>query len=177
MQEKEVVLIRKQSTPFTVNYPASNGTIKKYQWKGTKGNILDKKAVPFEVYNWLALYTTTFSEGCLIIDETNDREVNEVKENIDNIDVVEKVILTKEEIATILTTGNHLSLKKKLDELIEDVPEELVENQKRYVVMVASDIGIDSSAKRKVLAEWAGLNYENADLLFDKALQEEYEKE
>lgn len=175
MKEKEVVLIRKQSTPFTVNFPI-DGRIKKYKWLGTKGKVLDKKAVPFEVYNWLAMYTTTLEEGCLIVEDTYDEEVIEIKENIDNIENIEKAVLTKEEIETILTTGNHLVLKKELDNLIQGLSPEMIQNQKRYVVNIASELGIDSSAKRKVIAEWAGLNYENSDLIFDKELKEMYKE-
>lgn len=176
MKEKEVTLVRKQNTPFTVNYPI-DGRIKTYVWSGTKGKILNKKTVPFEVYDWLAQYTTTFSEGRLIIDESEDEEVNEIKENIPDINKIEKAIYTKEEIEKILTTGNHLVLKKELDKLVEDLPEDLIDGQKRYVLNIASEIGIDSSAKRKVLADWADINFEASDLVLDKTLREEYDKE
>lgn len=176
MNEKQVILIRKQSTPFIVNFPI-DGRIKKYIWKGTQGKKLDEKAIPFEVYDWLSTYTTTFQEGMLILKETKDKEVIEIKENIENIDKVEKAILTKSEVEDILTKGNHLSLKKKLKELIEGQSDEVIENQKRYVVNIASEIGIDSSTKRKIICEWAGLNYENSDLVFDKEVKEMYDKE
>lgn len=176
MQEKQVILIRKQSTPFTVNFPI-DGRIKKYEWKGTQGKVLNKRPVPFEVYNWLALYTTTFNEGMLIIDKSDDEEINEIKENIENVDVVEKSILTKEDVEKMLNTGNHLALKKELNKIIDGLSDELIENQKRYIVTVASEIGLDSAAKRKVVAEWAGIDYENSDLIFDKTLKEIYDNE
>lgn len=175
MQEKEVTLIRKQDSPFSVNYPV-DGRIKKYVWNGTKGKRLDKKPIPIEVYNWLANYTTTFSEGELIIDKTKDEEVNDIKETIENVDNIEDTILTRDEIEEILTKGNHLALKGKLEELIKNQPKKVIESQKRYVIGVASDIGIDSSAKRQVICEWAGLDYENSDLIFDKNIKESYEK-
>ncbi|HSH51883.1 MAG TPA: hypothetical protein VK982_09205, partial [Bacteroidales bacterium] len=156
MQEKKVVLIRKQSTPFVVNY-SIDGRTKKYVWNGTRGKILNKKSVPLEVHNWLATDTTTYQEGELILEETDDEEVNEIKENMEDAESVEKmkdIILTKEEIKEILTTGNHLSLKKKLNELTKDQPKKITESQKRYIVSVASEIGIDSSAKRKIICEW-----------------------
>jgi hypothetical protein len=176
MQEKEVALVRKQNTPFTVNYPV-DGRIKKYVWQGTKGKLINKKTVPFEVYEWLAMYTTTFNDGSLIIDTTNDQEVVEVKENIPDVEVVEKSVLTKEEVEAIFTNGNHLVMKKELNKLLDGLSEELASNLKRYVITVAGEVGIDSSSKRKVLSEWAGLDYENSDLLFDKELKEEYAKE
>lgn len=176
MKQKEVTIIRKKGTPFKVNYPADD-RVKTYAWNGTVGTRLDKKNIPFEVYDWLAQYTTTFSEGELVIDKTNDEEVLEVKEGIDNIQNIENAILTKHEIKEILTKGNHLSLKKKLDELVKNQPYEVTENQKRYIVGVASEIGIDSNSKRKILCEWAGINYENSDLVFDKNLKEMYEED
>lgn len=176
MQEKQVTLIRKQNTPFTVNYPV-DGRIKKYVWNGTKGKLISKKPVPFEVYDWLVQYTTTFSEGCLLIEDTQDEEINEIKENIENIEIIEKAILTKDEIEKILTTGNHLVLKKELDNLTKDLPEELVQNQKRYFITVAAEIGVDSSAKRKVISEWADIDFETSDLVLDKELREMYDQE
>ncbi len=175
MREKEVILTRKKGTPFTVNYPF-DGRIKKYTWRGSNGKILDKRAVPFEVYNWLALYTTTFQEGELIIDETEDEEIIDIKENIDGVKEIEEIILTREEVVDILTTGNHLSLKSKLNELTKDQPKSITEGQKRYVVGIASEIGVDSSAKRKVLSDWAGIDYENSDLVFDKNIKDMYDK-
>ena len=176
MNEKEVILIRKQATPFKVNYPI-DGRIKTYVWNGTRGKLLNKKSVPFEVYEWLSQYTTTFPEGCLIIDQTEDHEVNEIKGNIKNVDLAEKSVLTQEEIKEILTSGNHLALKSKLKNITEDMPENIKNNQRRHIITVAREIGIDSSAKRRVLAEWANLDVENSDLIFDKELLEMYDKE
>ncbi|MGJ0846629.1 hypothetical protein ACR77J_08065 [Tissierella praeacuta] len=174
IKDKEVILIRKQNRPYTVNYPV-DGRIKKYVWNGTQGKRLDKKAVPFEVYDWLATYTTVFSKGQLIIENVEDEEIKEIKDTIENIEQIEHTILTKDEIEELFNKGNHLSLKKKLDELIQDQPFEVAENQKRYIVGVASEIGIDSNAKRQIICEWAGLNYENSDLIFDKHIKEQYE--
>ena len=175
MQEKEVALIRKQHTPFTVNFPI-DGRLKKYVWNGTRGKLLDRKTVPFEVYHWLAQYTSTFEEGMLIIEESKDAEISDIKGVIDDVKNIEKSILTKEEILQILNKGNQHVLKKSLESLIEDVNEEAKSNIKRQVVAVASEEGIDSSTKRKVVAEWAGLDYVNSDLIFDKELNEQYKK-
>lgn len=176
MNDKQVVLIRKQDKPFTVNFP-TDGRLVKYLWIGTNGNVLNKKSVPFEVYDWLANYTSTFTDGSLVIAETDDEEINDIKSNLgEDIALVEKSILTKAEIEKILTTGNQNVLKKELIKLTNDLSPELAENQKRYVVGVAREIGIDSSSKRKVIAEWAGLDCENVDLVFDKELQLAYEE-
>jgi hypothetical protein len=173
---KKIVLIRKQNTPFTVNYPADGG-IKKYIWNGTQGSILNEKGVPIEVVDWLRNSTTTFQDGCLIIKDSEDEDVISIKENIPDIKLVEESILTAEEVKVILTTGNHLSLQKKLKELTEGKPDNVIEAVKRQFIGIAQEIGVDSSAKRKILADWAGISYENCDLIFDKEIKEMYEKE
>lgn len=176
MNEKYVTLIRKQATPYVVNYPMNDGRIRKYEWLGTRGKILDKKQVPREVYEWLLTYTYALKNGSLIVDNSNDEEIIEIKNSIDNIEEIEKSILTKEEIKEMLTKGNHLSLKKKLNEITDGKDKSFADSQKRYIVSVASEIGIDSSAKRKVICEWAGLDYENSDLLFDNEVKKMYDE-
>ena len=176
MNQKMVTLVRKKGTPFIVNYPI-DGRIKKFTWRGSSGKLLDERKVPFEVYDWLALYTTTFQDGELIIKDDGDEEVLDIKENLEGVKEIENVIMTKEEVIKMLTTGNHLSLKSKLEKLVDGKPQSVVESQKRYIIGIASEIGIDSSAKRKVLADWAGIDYEHSDLLFDKNLQELYDEE
>lgn len=173
MDKKKVILIRKQSTPFLVNFPEDGRTIK-YQWRGTVGTKLDEKAVPFAVYDWLANYTTTFTDGVLVVKETKDVDVNDIKENIDNIEQIEKTVLTTKEIKDIIFKGNQHALKTKLNDLIQDQPEEAISSLKRNVINVAGEVGIDSSAKQKVLAEWAGITLENADLIFNKELKDTY---
>ncbi|APR02569.1 TPA: hypothetical protein ACXDAY_002072 [Clostridium botulinum] len=173
--DKKVVLIRKQSTPFTVNYP-HDGIFTTYTWAGTQGQILNDRPVPFEVFEWLQNSTTTFSEGCLLIKETEDEDVTMIKENIINIDKVEESVMSKSEIMDMINSGNHLALKKKLNDLIKDMSDNIKENTKRYIIGVASEEGVDSSAKRKILCEWADIDYENNDLFFDKNLREIYDK-
>lgn len=174
MKEKEVTLTRKKTTPFTVNYPI-DGRIKKYIWLGTKGSLKNKKNVPFEVFEWLSMYTSTLIEGDLILEKSDDIEVNHIRENIEGIDKIEDIILTKDEIIEIFKTGNHLSLKSKLKTLTDGRTDSIAKNQKRYIVGIAKEIGIDSNSKRKVLCEWAGIDYENSDLLFDSNIRKEYE--
>lgn len=178
MEDKKVVLIRKQDTEYKINYPyASQSNIpREYIWMGTKGKILNEKPVPFEVFEWLRTKTSVFENGCLIIKETDDEVINDIKDNMANIDDAEQSILTKDEIIEILTTGNHLSLKKKLNELTDGKTNALQETIKRQVTNIAQEEGVDSSAKRKALCEWLGVDYENSDLLFDKNFEEMLEK-
>ncbi|BAE47861.1 hypothetical protein G8S49_06180 [Clostridium botulinum C] len=175
MEDKKVILIRKQGTPFIVNYP-HDGTTTTYTWQGTKGSILNERPVPFEVFDYLQNQTTVFQTGALIIKETEDEDVKLAKENIPEIEQAESIAMTKQEVINLLTEGNHLSLKKKLKELTDGKEQAIIEDLKKYVVAIAVDEGVDSSAKRKVICEWAGLEYENSDLFFDKNLKEMYEK-
>ncbi|AEB77384.1 hypothetical protein ADU80_00210 (plasmid) [Clostridium botulinum] len=175
MEDKKVILIRKQGTPFIVNYP-HDGTTTTYTWQGTKGTVLNERPVPFDVFDYLQNETVVFQTGALIIKETQDEDIKLVKENIPEIEQAENSIMTRKEVIDLFTTGNHLVLKKALNELTEGKSEIIAEDVKKYIVSVAVDEGIDSSAKRKVICEWAGLEYENSDLFFDNNLKEMYEK-
>ncbi|EDS77058.1 hypothetical protein [Clostridium botulinum] len=175
MEDKKVILIRKQGTPFIVNYP-HDGTTTTYTWQGTKGTVLNERPVPFDVFDYLQNETVVFQTGALIIKETQDEDIKLVKENIPEIEQAESSIMTRKEVIDLFTTGNHLVLKKALNELTEGKSEIIAEDVKKYIVSVAVDEGIDSSAKRKVICEWAGLEYENSDLFFDNNLKEMYEK-
>jgi predicted RND superfamily exporter protein len=178
MEDKKVILIRKQPSPFTVNYPfGDNGTIRTYTWQGTIGKVLNERPVPFDVFDWIQNYTTTLTCGALIMKETDDEDIKDIKENIQDIEKIEQSILTKDEIVEMLEKGNHLSLKKALKDLDEKTTESMKEIQKKYVIGIACDLGIDSTVKRQILVEWAKLDYKNSDLLFDKVLEEMYEKE
>jgi hypothetical protein len=177
MEEKEVTLQRKQSTPFIVNYPYGEGNkTKQYTWSGTLGKAINERPVPYEVFEWLKNYTSTFVDGSLIIKETSDEEVKYVKESIPDIDKIEDSIMTREEVVKMFETGNHLVLKKTLKELVKDKPESFVSRITKYICGIASEIGIDSSAKRKVLCEFAGIDFEKSELIFDKNIDELYEE-
>ena len=166
-EQKQVILQRKQPIPFIVNYPYGSANNKEYQFMGTTGKRISERPVPMEVFEWLKQYTTTFSSGELIIKPTDDEEIKYIAETIDNIEQAEKSAFTKEEITEVLTKGNHLSLKKALGEMTKDKTDDLKKNIHRQVITVAEELGIDSSAKRKVICEWAGLDEELADVLFE----------
>jgi hypothetical protein len=177
MEDKQVILQRKQSTQFVVNYPfGQDSKVKEYIWSGTLGKTVNERPVPYEVFEWLKNSTTTFQDGSLVIKSTEDEDVLYAKESIENIEDIEKAVMTKEEVIAILEKGNHLSLKKALKEITQDKPESFVSRITRYICGIASDVGIDSSAKRKVLSEWAGIDFEKSELIFDKNIDELYEK-
>ena len=175
MEDKNVVLLRKQPMPFVVNYPSFEGKTKEYVWTGTVGKTVNKRPVPYEVFEWLKNNTSTFESGELILEQTDDEEVLYAKETIQGIEEIEECVLTKEEIKELLEKGNHLTLAKSLKKLTDgDKAEGFISSTRRYVLEVAQEIGIDSSAKRKAIAQWADLDFENSEFLFDKELDNLY---
>lgn len=176
MENKTITLIRKQATPFTVNYPyqLNNGGVNpKFVWQGTKGKKMSEKDVPIEVFDWLKDYTSTFTSGMLVVKETTDEELKELREMVKDLDVIEKAILTEEEIKKILNNGNQNVLKKALNDLIKDLTDEQqITEVKNYFYRTAIELGVDSSAKRKVICDWMGYIYEDVEANFDKVLDE-----
>lgn len=157
-----ITLIRKKATPFKVNYPYQIGSspiTPTYRFAGTKGNVLNKLKVPYAVYEWLRDYTTTFTDGELFVEETEDTKeyVQDVTENI----VLEKAMPTENEIKAMISKGNQQVFKKSLNELTKDLDEEQTKEIKRYVYRECINIGIDSNSKIKVLCDWAGYVYED----------------
>ncbi|MBZ9693188.1 hypothetical protein [Clostridium sp. M14] len=174
--ENKITLVRKQPTPFEVNYPLSlpNGQLTHFDWTGTKGNIVSKRDVPVEVFQWLKDSTTTFKDGCLIVDDNIEQELDGDSQYLidsvkDEQSEIKKAIKTKTEIEQMLTTGNQNVLKKALNDLTKDVEdEEQIKEIKNYIYRTAIDIGVDSNAKRKVICDWYGTDVENCGFIFDE---------
>lgn len=177
MSKNTVTLIRKQADPFEVNYPFTlpDGKLTHFDWVGTKGSIISKRDIPVEVFQWLKDSTTTFINGHLIVEEKDNEDLEEdVRYLVEDVEEkqleIKDAIKTKDEIQTMLTTGNQNVLKKALNDLIKDITDEdQIKEVKSYIYRTAIDIGIDSSAKRKVICEWYGLsNVENCGYIFDE---------
>lgn len=177
MSKNTVTLIRKQAEPFEVNYPFAlpDGKLTHYDWVGTKGNIISKRDVPVEVFQWLKDSTTTFTNGHLIVEEKDNEDLEEdVKYLVEDVEEkqaeIKGAIKTRDEVEKMLTTGNQLVLKKELDKLVKDITDEdQIKEVKSYIYRTAIDIGVDSNAKRKVICEWYGLsNVENCGYIFDE---------
>ena len=63
-------------------------------------------------------------------------------------------------------------MKKALNDLVKDISEEdTVKEVKNYVYKTAIELGVDSSAKRKVICDWIGYNYEDVADNFDKTIE------
>lgn len=169
MEDKNIILQNKRPSDFVVNYPYGDRGNKEYKFMGSKGSRIYERAIPMEVVEWLSQNTKTFELGYLIIKPVEeDEDVSYLRDNIDDLEAVEKSVLSKEEVEKMVKTGNHNSLKKTLNELIKDKPEHLIKNIKDQIVKLSTEIGVDSSAKRKVICEFAGLDFEMVgDVLFE----------
>ena len=139
---EKVILARHKSTDYTVKYEN-----KKYVWAGSRGNIISRKEIPYDVYEWLTMHTLTLRNGELVLDKANEK-IEELKENIYEIEEYEVNSISKEEIKKILE-GNFKKMESELKKITAD-------STKRFVLDVAREIGLESSAKQKFLKEWLG---------------------
>ena len=139
---EKVILARYKNTDYTVNYEN-----KRYVWYGSKGNIVIKKEVPMEVYEWLTMNTLALKNGELVLDNSNEN-IKELKENIYEIEEYEANSISKEEIAKLLN-GNFKKMESELNKIEAD-------STKRFVLEVAREIGLESSAKQRFIKEWLG---------------------
>jgi hypothetical protein len=172
MEDKKIILMRKQSYPFTVNYPfpLNNGAVNsKFVWQGTKGSRISELGVPIEVFDWLRDETTTFTEGMLLVKEVteDDEELKELVNQVPESKEIENSILTMDEIKEMISTGNQNVLKGKLNKLVENLDEIQTKAVKDYIYRTTIEVGVDSSAKRKVICDWYGVEYEKVKDLFE----------
>lgn len=139
---EKVTLLRHRGTEYVVNYEN-----KKYVWPPSKGNIISKRDVPMDVYEWLTSYTTAFRFGELVLDKTNEN-IDELKEHIYEIEDYEANSISKDEIKKILE-GNFKKMESELNKIKLD-------STKRFVLDVAKEIKIESAAKQRFIKEWLG---------------------
>lgn len=139
---EKVTLLRHRGTEYVVNYEN-----KKYVWPPSRGNVVSKKDVPMDVYEWLTSYTTAFRFGELVLDKTNEN-IDELKEHIYEIEDYEANSISKDEIKKILE-GNFKKMESELNKIKLD-------STKRFVLDVAKEIKIESAAKQRFIKEWLG---------------------
>ena len=139
---EKVTLLRHRGTEYVVNYEN-----KKYVWPPSKGNIISKRDVPMDVYEWLTSYTTAFRFGELVLDKTNEN-IDELKEHIYEVEDYEANSISKDEIKKILE-GNFKKMESELNKIKLD-------STKRFVLDVAKEIKIESAAKQRFIKEWLG---------------------
>lgn len=147
--EKTIKLARYRSNGYIINYPNSNGNIKRYEWVGSKGSKVDIKPVPEEVVDWLLMTSVCFKKGELVVVEDSD-EAKEVVENIGDIDEYKNNSHTKDEIIALLK-GNINKMKKELGGITSD-------SEKRFILEIAREISDDiPGGKTKFLSEWLNI--------------------
>lgn len=139
---EKVVLARYKNTDYTVNYEN-----KRYVWYGSKGSIISKREVPMDVYEWLTMNTFALQNGELVLDSSNEN-LEELKENIYEIEEYEVNSISKDDIAKLLN-GNFKKMESELNKIEAD-------STKRFVLEVAREIGLESSAKQRFRKEWLG---------------------
>lgn len=145
----KVLLARQRKGDYVVNYDN-----KKYVWQGIKGNLVTKKEVPMEVFDFLQSGTACFQNGELVLMAKDNKEeskeaLNELKENIPYVDEYEANTHSKEEIIALIT-GNVNKMKAELNKITS-------KSEKRFVMEIAKELYVggelDSSAKQKFLVE------------------------
>jgi len=148
MENKTIKLKRNRAGAYTVNFD-NNGSLKAYTWHG-EGVI---KEVPMEVVEYINTVSTCFKKGALVIVEDTE-EAKQVKGNVvSDDDNLENNSHTREEIEKKLKSGNTAQLKKWLEKITE-------KREQAFVLDVAVAMKLDSSAKRKAIAEWLGAKEE-----------------
>ncbi|MBD1379210.1 hypothetical protein [Metabacillus arenae] len=150
-----IKLARYRNTSYFARCFLSGGE-KQYTWTGAKGNRIDIKEVPQEVFDYLSMNSQCFDNGELVIVEDTE-ESKQAKEHIADIESYENNTHTKEEIEKILK-GNFPKMKKELNDIT-------VDSEKQFVLSVAQEMQ-DELAKGKIdfLAEWLGID---SAILFD----------
>jgi hypothetical protein len=145
MEDKKIKLERRRNTAFTVNCPKTNKT---FIWNGAVGNKIDSREVPQDTYDWLFMSTTTLTAGELVPCEIED--IEELKDSLDSEDKekIENNVNTRKSIVDMLS-GDTNSMKAKLKKITE-------KSEKTFIIDVAREIKLDSSAKREFLSKWIG---------------------
>lgn len=144
MSEKLIKIENIKSTEFTVNVPTSNGYVKPYVWKPARAKRRSVLEVPEEVYEYIKYNGCTFKEGWLVLAKEEDDEV--VIEEV-AMDTEDLKMYTVEEITKLLN-GDIKKLKAELNDADKQIVLEFAR--------VAKEIKLDSSAKKKFIAEKLG---------------------
>ena len=168
MKKNTITLINKMPYPYKVNYPyqLNEGYRTSWTWSACKNGRPSEVEIPIQVYEWLVDSTTCLKNGMLVVKkpaEVNEEteEIVDVIERFEEVDVMNGAIKTEAELIELFGKGNQNVLKKNLNELIEGIEDEdVIQQIKKYVFMVACNNKIDSKAKAEVVATWCGEDYD-----------------
>lgn len=140
--EEKIILERHRKRDYTVRFEG-----KRYFWASAKGNIISKVVVPREVYDYLAMSTTCFKDGELILSKDVSNELREELENeIYEKDEHEANSLTREDVEKILK-GNLAYMKSNLEKITS-------KSTKQFVLDTAKELQISNVNKQKFIKEW-----------------------
>lgn len=154
--DEKIFLERYKNSDYIVRY-TDNGRNERYVWKGAKGGKFSKIGVPQYVYDYLAMSTTCFKNGELILSTINDKAKDEeLKSVLFDQQVVEANSFTRDEVITILksTVPN---MKKYFDNVTS-------QTTKEFIISIAKEIGLSNSNKLKYLKEMMGSEMSIEDL-------------
>lgn len=150
----KVILERHKPTDYYVNFEG-----RKYVWAGSKGKMVSKREVPVELYDYLAMFTTSFKDGELKLVQKGELE-EELIENLNEKDEYIANVLTKEEIVTLLK-GNLKKMEAELNKITSG-------STKQFVLNVAKEIKVSNANKQKFLRDWVGSTLQIEDLFPDE---------
>lgn len=154
---KTLNVARYRNVPYTVNFFENGGGMKSYYWEGTRNKKMPNiKAIPQEVVEWLVINSQCFKDGELVIVEDSDN-AKETVEMISDQEDYRNNTHTREEIESLLN-GSINKMKAEFEKITSTT-------EKRFVIEIAKEIKVDSAAKQKFIAEWAGVP---ADVLFSE---------
>ena len=154
--EDKIYLERHKNSDYIVRY-TDNGRNERYTWKGAKGNKFSKVGVPDYVYNYLAMSTTCFKNGELIISEVKDKDKKEELESVlFDQETVKANSFTKEEVISILKSTVQ-NMKKNFDGGTS-------QTTKDFIIEVAKEIGLSNTNKLKYLKDLVGSEMSIEDL-------------
>ncbi len=143
-----IKLERIQTSPYEVSYKQPNGNMLTYRWIGAKlrGSTIERNIVEVEdfVYEWLKYDTACFQNKKLTVVE------DEQKEEL-------QYVLTEEEQVPFHTVEEVISLLGGTAKELKAVVAKISEEEVRNFVRIAKETNLDSSSKKKVLADKLGL--------------------
>lgn len=151
---KKVILERHRTGEFGIYLDNKRISI-----PGARNGMPGTKEVDKEVYDYLNMQTYTFQMGELVVSSKSLGKNGELLEEMIDKESYEKNALTREEVEEKLN-GNTNAMKKWISS-IEEV------STKEFILEVAKDIKLDSTAKLKILRDNLGFQIPVEDMLED----------
>ena len=171
MLREYVFLETRRPRNFKINYFGSIDGVVNPSWEfpASKNGRVVKKGVPFEVYEYLKTGSTLKDGYLVLVGTKNEEDVNYIDYDKEELEGISKAIKTEKEMEEIFKKGNQLVLKKTLESLASGLDDEQKEEFKKYVFNTSISVGVDSSAKRQVIVEFCGLDYDEVGHLYDES--------